>query len=67
MEKSPEEELIKLIESLLDKPCETNLPRLCEFVKTAEGKETAVVMIKNYCIENGCSVQQAMAHIDGEI
>lgn len=67
MEINPEDQLTELIETLLDKPCETNLPRLCDFVKTPEGKETAVVMIKNYCTENGCSVQQAMAHINGEI
>lgn len=62
-----ENELVQLIEQLLKNPCQTNLPRLCEFVKTQAGKETATTMIKEYCIEHGVSAQEAMAQIDSEL
>lgn len=64
---NPEDELIDLIEKALDDPCTTNLPTLCEFVKTPEGKQTAVRMVYEYCVNNGVSVQTAMAHIDTEL
>ena len=64
---NPENELITLIEAQLDNVCETNLPRLCAFVKIPEGKQTATRMIFDYCLDNGVSVQTAMAHIDSEI
>lgn len=64
---TPEEELIALIEKELENPCATNLPQLCEFVKTETGKQTATRMILEYCTSNGVSVQTAMAHIDTEL
>lgn len=67
MEQNPEEELIALIEKELENPCATNLPTLCDFVKTDTGKQTATRMIFDYCLNNGVSVQTAMAHIDTEL
>lgn len=64
---TPEEELKKLIADALVDPCKTNLPRLCDFVETEEGKETATTMIFEYCTNQGVSVQEAMAQIDSEL
>lgn len=63
----PAQELLNLIEEQLKTVCPTQLPRLCEFVKSDEGKETAQRMIFEYCTEHGVSVQSAMAHIDTEL
>ena len=63
----PEDELKALIESQLLNICETNLPRLCLFCKSDEGKETATTMIFEYCMNEGVSVQAAMAHIDSDL
>jgi hypothetical protein len=62
-----EDELIGMIEKEVAKCCNTNLPTLSEFVKTDEGKQTATRMIYEYCVNNGVSVQSAMAHIDTEL
>ena len=64
---TPAEELKGIIEKQLDEACKTNLPRLCAFCETAEGKETAANMVFEYCINNAVSVQTAMAHIDSEV
>jgi hypothetical protein len=67
MSATHEEELKELIYDLVKKACTTNLPRLCSFAETEEGKQTATQMIFDYCIENAVSVQTAMAHIDSEL
>lgn len=64
---TPEEELQDLIYNLVKNACKTNLPRLCNFVETEEGRQTATQMIFDYCTDNGVSVQTAMAHIDSEL
>ena len=63
----PANELMSIIEKQLDEACKTNLPRLCAFCETPEGKETAANMVFDYCTNNGVSVQTAMAHIDSEV
>lgn len=64
---TPEDELIEMIEKELANCCNTNLPTLNTFVKTAEGMQTATRMVFEYCLNNGVSVQTAMAHIDTEL
>lgn len=67
MKKDDSAILNDLISEALKNPCETNLPRICEMIKTEEGREVVSSMIFTYCKTNGVSVQTAMAHVDSEI
>lgn len=66
MEKA-QEKLVKMISEKLDVACSEGLPRLCKFIESDGGRETAEEMIYNMCANDGISVQTAMSVIDSDL
>lgn len=63
----PEKKLEQLIAKHL-KVCDTdNFPKLCNMASTDDGLEAASDMVYQYCVNNGVSVQTAIAFIESEL
>jgi hypothetical protein len=62
-----EQKLAKMISNKLDEACNEGLPRLCKYIESKGGRETAENMIYNMCATSGISIQTAMSTLNSDL